>query len=410
MTTPAPRALAPDLARGTMLLAIAFAHAPLFVLAVDHGQALANGVSLVFHDLFVHNHARPMFAFLFGYALVQLLDRRTAHGDDSADVRSMLRRRGLWLLAFGLVHLLLVPIDILAAYGIASLLLVGLLKVRDRTLLWVGALTLVPGTLASAVPMLLALGQGVSVLDVGSVAAPAGTDPGEQYAQRLVGAPFGMVIGTVLVAPGVIAGMWAARRGLLEEPTRHRAFLVRAVWVTMTVSALGALPSALAQTGLWTPASTAAAWGTAVLQPLTGYFGGFGMAGLIALVAIRAARAQGPLTTAVSALGQRSMTFYLFQSVVFVAVFSPLALGLQDRMGLAASLGVAALTWLVSVLAAETMRRRGYRGPAENLLRRLVGPAYPARSSVTGRCHSAASARSRTITRRVLPPRRGPLW
>ena len=71
------------------------------------------------------------------------------------------------------------------------------------------------------------------------------------------------------------------------------------------------------------------------------------------------------------------MTFYLFQSVVFAAVFSPLALGLQDRTGLAGSLGVAALTWLVSVLAADLMRRRGYRGPAEKLLRRLVGPVRP---------------------------------
>jgi uncharacterized membrane protein YeiB len=393
-----------------MLLAIAFAHAPLFVLAVDHGPALANGVSLALHDLFVHNHARPMFAFLFGYALVQMLNRRTGRGDDPAGVRSMLRRRGLWLLVFGLVHLLLVPIDILAAYGLASLLLVGLLKTRDRALLWVGALTLVPGTLLSAVPMLLALAQGVTVLDIGSVTVPVGTDPGDQYAQRLVGAPFGIVIGTVLVLPGVIAGMWAARRGLLAEPERHRAFLVRAVWVTMTVSVLGALPSALAQTGLWTPASAAAVWGTAVLQPLTGYFGGFGMAGLIALIAIRAARTQGPVTTAVSALGQRSMTFYLFQSVVFVAVFSPLALGLQDRMGLTASLGVAALTWLVSILAAELMRRRGYRGPAENLLRRLVGPVPQAQGSGPGQCPSAVPDRSRTITHHVRPPRRGPLW
>jgi uncharacterized membrane protein YeiB len=46
-------------------------------------------------------------------------------------------------------------------------------------------------------------------------------------------------------------------------------------------------------------------------------------------------------------------------------------------MGLAASFGVAALTWLVSVAAADLMRRRGYRGPAESLLRRLVGPVRP---------------------------------
>lgn len=377
MTPTASRALAPDLARGTMLLAIAFAHAPLFVLAVDHGPALANGLSLAFHDLFVNNTARPMFAFLFGYALVQTLNQRTGRGDEPADVRAMLRRRGLWLMVFGLVHLLLVPIDILAAYGLASLLLVGLLRARDRTLLRLGALSLLPGTLLSAVPMLLALGRGVTTFDVGTLATPVGADLAAQYVQRLPAAPFGLVVGTVLVVPGVIAGMWAARRGLLDDPGSHRAFLVRAVVVTTAVSALGALPSILAQTGLWTPASTASVWGTALLQPLTGYFGGFGLVGAIALVSLRAARSQGPVTTAVAALGQRSMTFYLVQSVVFVAVFSPVALGLQDRTGLAASLGVAALTWLVSLVAADLMRRRGHRGPAERLLRRLVGPVRP---------------------------------
>ncbi|MFE9245901.1 DUF418 domain-containing protein [Nocardiopsis sp. NPDC006938] len=384
MTPTPPRALAPDLARGAMLLAIAFAHAPLFVLAVDHGPALANGLSLAFHDLFVNNTARPMFASLFGYALVQTLDRRTARGADPAGVRALLRRRGLWLLAFGLAHLLLVPVDILAAYGVASLLIVGLLRVSDRTLLRLLALTLVPGTLLSAVPMLLALEQGVTTFDVGTLAVPAGADPLPQYLQRLPAAPIGVLVGAVLVVPGVIAGVWAARRGLLADPERHRTLLARAVTVTLTLSSLGALPSALAQTGLWSPGSTAAEWGAALLQPLTGYLGGFGLAGLVALVSLRAARTRGPVTTAVTALGQRSMTFYLFQSVVFVVVFSPAALGLQDHAGLTAALGVAALTWMVSLVAADLMRRRGYRGPAERLLRRLVGPPSPGSAPRSG--------------------------
>ncbi|MFE1081383.1 DUF418 domain-containing protein [Nocardiopsis alba] len=372
MTTSAPRALAPDLARGAMLLAIAFAHAPLYVLAIDHGPLAANRIALAFHDLFVGNHARPMFAFLFGYALVQMLERRTSRGDDPADVRAMLRRRGLWLIAFGTAHLLLVPIDILAAYGVASLVLVGLLRVRDRTLLWVGALTLIPGTLLSGLPLLLALPQGLTTFDIGALTLPAGGDTGSLYLERLPGAPIGTFVGTVLVTPGVIAGMWAARRGLLEAPERHRAFLIRAVVATMVISCLGALPSVLAQTGLWQPSTTAALWTAAMLQPLTGYFGGFGMAGAIALIALRAARTRGPLTTAVVALGQRSMTFYLFQSVAFMAVFAPIALGLHDRVGLSGALVVATLVWLVSLGAAELMRRRGLRGPAESLLRRLV--------------------------------------
>ncbi|WDZ92658.1 DUF418 domain-containing protein [Nocardiopsis sp. HUAS JQ3] len=377
MTAPASRALAPDLARGAMLLAIACAHAPLFVLAVERGPALANGAALVLHELFVGNQARPMFAFLFGYALTQTLDRRVARGADPADAHALLRRRGWWLLAFGLVHTLIAPLDILAAYGLASLLLMGLLRARSATLLRVAGLALVPGTVLSAVPLVLALSQGVSTFDIGSVATPPGSDPGTLYLERLPGAPFALAIGTVLVAPAVVAGMWAARRRLLEEPEHNRALLVRAVVLTTAVSVAGALPSILVQTGTWSAPSAAAQWSTALLQPLTGYFGGVGMAGIVALVAIRASRGRGTLTTAVQALGQRSLTFYLLQSVVFLAVFSPAGLGWQDRLGLAGAFGVAAATWLASLAAADLMRRAGRRGPAEGLLRRLTRRAAP---------------------------------
>ncbi len=374
MTVPAPRALAPDLARGVMLLAIAGAHAPLFVLAVDHGPGPAYNAAVTLNELFMNNHARPMFAFLFGYALVQMLDRRVADGSDPADVRSTLRRRGWWLLAFGLAHSLLVPIDILTGYGIASLLLVGLLWARSRTLLWTAGLTMVPAVLFPAIALGLALSQGVSFFDTAAttLAVPAGADPGALYLERLQRVP--LVVGSVvvLVVPGVVAGMWAARHRLLEEPEPNHVFLLRFAVLATAASVAGALPSILVQTGAWSAPSAAALWGAALLQPLTGYIGGIGMAGIVALVAIRAARTRGPLTVAVQALGQRSLTFYLAQSVVFVAVFSPLGLGLQDHVGMAGAFGVAAVTWLASLVVAELMRRGGHRGPAEHLLRRLT--------------------------------------
>lgn len=389
MTTPQPRALAPDLARGVMLLAIACAHAPLFVVAVEHGSALANGVSLALHEIFVGNHARPMFAFLFGYALVQMLNRRTAKGTRPEDVRRLVRRRGLWLVAFGAVHTLLAPIDILAAYGLASLLLVGLLRAKDLTLGWAAALTLVPAGLVAAVPWGLAMSEGVSTFDIGSLAFPAGSDATALYLGRLSGSPIGMVIATVMVVPGVLAGMWVARRRVLEEPEAHRVFLVRAVVLTTVVSVAGATPSILIQTGVWGAPSTAAVWGAALAQPLTGYAGGIGMAGIVALAAIRATRSRGPLTTALQALGQRSMTFYLVQSAAFLAIFSPLGLGLQERLGLAGAFGVAAAVWALSLVAAELMRRRRHRGPAETLLRRLTRPSTTRQprqpSTTTGR-------------------------
>ncbi|MCF6470327.1 DUF418 domain-containing protein [Nonomuraea sp. MG754425] len=367
------RALAPDLARGAMLLAIAFAHAPLFVTDVHRGPAVLNVITDVFHFLFVNNHARPMFAFLFGYALVQMLDRQLARsGGDWVGARKLLRRRGWWLVAFGLVHTaLLVSIDILAMYGLASVLLAGLLRRKDTTLLWTAGLTLVPATAMVGIGMWFPMSQGISTFTAGSNAA-GDADFWTMLVERLLVWPFGLVVGGLSVVPGVVLGMWAARRRYLEEPVRHRGLLLRAAVGTTAVSVAGSVPAALIQAGLWTAPSPAALWTAVLLQPLTGYAGGIGLAALIALVAIRAGRRRSRLTTMVEALGQRSMSLYLFQSIAFVLVFFPYGLGLQDHLGLFGATLVAAGTWGISLLLADLMRRVGYRGPAEILLRRLA--------------------------------------
>jgi hypothetical protein len=108
-----------------------------------------------------------------------------------------------------------------------------------------------------------------------------------------------------------------------------------------------------------------------VLQPLTGYVGGVALAAILALIAIAVGRRPGRITTAVQALGQRSLTLYLLQSVIFLVVFA--GFGLQDRVGMTGATVVAVLTWLVSLGVAELLRRAGRRGPAEYLLRRSKG-------------------------------------
>lgn len=371
------RALAPDLARGAMLLAIALAHAPLFVSSLDRGDAVANAFTDLFHVLFVSNHARPMFAFLFGYALVQLLNREIARGGDWAGARKLLRRRGWWLVVIGFAHTAaLASVDILAPYGLAAVLLVGLLRSKDSTLLWVAGLTGVPATAIVTLGMWEPMSKGLSAFTQGSVAAN-GQGFGELFVGRLVNWPFGLFVALLAVLPGVVLGMWAARRRILDEPARHRGFLVRAAVITMVVSVAGSVPAGLIESGVWSEPSAAALWAADIAQPIAGYAGGLGMAGLIALVAIRAIRRRNLLTTMVEALGQRSLSLYLFQSIVFVLIFYPYGLGLQDDLGLAGVTAVAAATWGLSLLIADLMRRVGYRGPAEILLRRLAYASGP---------------------------------
>ena len=126
---------------------------------------------------------------------------------------------------------------------------------------------------------------------------------------------------------------------------------------------------------MWTDATPLDVLVVTPLQQVTGYAGGLGYAALIALVAARATGPRGPVTDALAALGQRSMTFYLAQSVTWAVLFSSYTLHVQHTSP-AAGVGIAVVVWTVTVLLADLMRRRNKRGPAQMALRRLTyGPS-----------------------------------
>jgi uncharacterized protein len=370
------RSLAPDLARGLMLLLIAVAHAHMFLAhgitgyrgyAVD-GTPIDRVVAGV-QVLLVDGHALPMFAALFGYGLARLVDRQTRGGGDWPAARRIVRRRGAWLLAFGFAHALLLFFgDILAAYGLVGLLGVALLRARDKTLI---------GT--AAVAMLIHIGVeallGLSAEAAGHESAyPTDiADPLEAMAMRLAVWSGLTWAYQVTVVPALALGVWAARRRLLDEPERHRALLARIAAWGVPIGVIGGVPLMLFDTGLWTPGPELSV-PFYVLHNATGVATGFGYAALIGLIAARRRRhrATGRLTAALAACGQRSLTCYLLQSVAFVAVFAPYAGGLGDDLGDAAASGIAVLVWAATVVLAALMAKVGHRGPAENLLRRLT--------------------------------------
>lgn len=367
LTEPRLRLLAPDLARGSMLLVIAAAHAPAYLVRPrDLAASSSSRLDLateVASLLLVEGRGYPVFAALFGYGVVQFACRWPAD-----DLLPVLRRRGRWLVVFGAVHAaLLWSGDILGAYGV---LLIGgaavMLRGSDQTLaaLIAGSWTVVGIGGAS---------MAAARSSFGADALPAWWAAGErlaEWAPTLVLQPVGLLGATLL-------GVWAARRRVLEEPHRH-VTLLRAVAIGgLAVAVLGALPRVVLDLGAVpsTPGLTAAAGG---LHSITGY-GGIGYAACAALAAASVAAAgQGGLSRAVAALGQRSLTGYLAQSVLFTVVMSPALGRLGERVGSAGAAVVAVGVWGVTVAAAELMRRRGRQGPAETFLRRLVGrPVTP---------------------------------
>ncbi|SDD90821.1 DUF418 domain-containing protein [Glycomyces harbinensis] len=376
MSTPLrERSLAPDLARGLMLLLIALAHAHMFLAhpttgfrgyAVD-GTALDRTVAGL-QVLLVDGRALPMFAALFGYGLARLADRRLRAGVEPRTVKRLVRRRSAWLLAFGFAHALLLFFgDILAAYGLIGLLFAGLLWSRDRVLIrtaWIAA--------AAHVLVVAALGASAEAAGHANAMPTIISDPLEAALARImVWSALTSTFYIVSVLPAFAFGIWAARRRLLDEPARHLPLLRRTALWGIGIGVAGGLPLMLVDTQLWHPGGVA---GVALyaLHSVTGLAAGLGYAALIALVAARPGRAEGPVANALAACGQRSLTCYLLQSVAFTLLFTPQLGNLGARVGDAAASGIAVLIWAATVALAAWMARAGVRGPFEVLLRRLT--------------------------------------
>jgi uncharacterized protein len=378
------RALAPDLARGAMLLIIALANVAGVVFAGEPGadttpEGADRGFNLVMFTLF-HARGYPVFAVMFGYGLVQLARRQQAAGATPQAIRSVLLRRNGWLVAFGLGHAALLYYgDFLGAYGLVGIAMTLVLLRRSdrfhRAILWLWGLVvveiLVLGTLVA-----LNAEPGTTppaVAHVDSLAAPTYID---SLLDRLAEWP----VHTLTVVPFIVItwlGMWAARRRVLEDPARHVPLLRWTAVIGLGIAIAGGLPMALASAG-WLHVDESTAALMSLLHGASGMFAGPGYAALVGLVVLRVSR-NGPVVGALSALGRRSLSGYLFQSVAWLVLLAPFTLALADRFATPSYAGavIAIGVWLVSVFVAAWLDRRNRPGPAEFLLRRLT---YGARS------------------------------
>lgn len=392
MTVPATtRTLAPDLARGFMLLLIILAHAPLLLVGATPGfatrpigdAALDRGVDAMLL-LLVDNRSYPMFAALFGYGLATIVARRTSL-DGPAEARRVVRRRGWFLLLFGLVHAsVLGGADVLGFYGLATLLIVGLLFRPDRAL--VRVLTVLCAVFTVLMPLLW-IGSAVTLGGPGFPAPPAAGNYLAGVLERLLfypAYPLMQLVGWPMIV-GVLAGVWAGRRRLLERADEFRRPLTLAVRGGVAVSVLGAVPGALIVAGLWQPAP-AVAGAFVALHVLTGMLGGLAYAAAFGLIGHARQDRPGPVTGALAAVGKRSLTFYVLMETLLFMVLSPSVVGLGAVLGSAGAAAVAASLWVLSLGLAVLLERAARPGPLDQLLRVLVyRPARPGSGSGTRR-------------------------
>ena len=350
---------------------------------IDHAAAWAVHV-LVAGKFWV------LFSLLFGMGFA-VMSSRGGHG---AQFRSRYVRRCLVLLAFGLLHaLLLWPGDILHAYAVTGLLLLAFGEVSNRARLLLGiglyaglaSMIVVGGGLMSLVPPGEMPGFETMAVELESAAAAAR----EVYAH---GSYFQVVFqrgrdfltlgvqGALMMIPMALGvfmlGAWLVRSGRMHDVASQRGWFARlalwtlplgAVFVTLSMSVGESFdgmremgPMLLAQ-GLMMLGSLPLALGYLSLLVL-----GLGLPGI--------SRVLGWLAPA----GRMALTHYLLQSLVASSLFFGYGLGWWGQLGRGAHVLLALAVFALQVVASHWWLGRYRFGPMEWLWRWLTYGARPA--------------------------------
>ncbi|MED1606867.1 DUF418 domain-containing protein [Cytobacillus kochii] len=373
------RSLAPDLGRGFMLLLIVIAHAPMYLYTAEpaifsrpFGENLMDDLVNFFGLLFIDNRAFPMFAFLFGYGMVLMINRQRQRGVSDLNIKKVLRRRSWFLILFGFIHFVFIGgADILGLYGFSGLLITWLLfkseKIKLRTLILIsfGYFIIIP------------LSWFGMIIYSGGAGLQEGLNPSYTYmtivVEHSIAFPF-VVLTQLLLYPMllvILVGIWMAGEGWMDRPDKHQSKLKKFAILGIVISVIGALPLALIGIRLWDPALEWLSFAV-VLHILTGIAGGLGYTALIALVSIKAQDKLPKISLTIAALGKRSLTFYIYQEGLLVLLLSPVAFGLGRYLNSTGVFLIAIIIWVTGVIFAVILERKGLSGPLDLWLRHLT--------------------------------------
>ena len=399
---------APDVARGFMLALIALANVPFWIAYFPEtpqaGRAALEAMNsadqwwYLARNLFVDRRAYPLFSILFGFGMA-IMASRTMERErrfamealppelsagwnpiqweifrDNVERRArraaarLIRRRGWWMLVFGAVHALVFSGDIIGTYGLVAVIFAEVIVMKRA---WLRVLV---GSLVAALSLFGLWGMGFSMGGTPMMLEYHGPFALTMfYPLMSLGNWLGATIGTVLmslVVPCVMIGVGVARWGVLQDPRGRGARLAGIAFGGLAIGALGGAPFALMQLD-WA-FSGSAAWSYPLFHA-SGVAGACGWLALLALVGGGPREKLGTVCAFLSAIGRRSMTAYLSQTLLFILIFSVLGVFGVRSLGVAVSgliaLGVWALIGIGCVIAEGA---GSSRGPAEWALRWLV--------------------------------------
>ena len=394
-----PRILAPDVARGFTLLGIAIANATTAWLYIspDTPGSTAGGVvdnsifdkiAIILGSIFTHMRGLPMFATLLGYGVGMIAMSLQRRNYPPKKARLVLIRRYFFLAIFGILHLSLLFFgDIMFVYGVMGIILALLYRFKDKTLLIITGVLGTLGLILTAVMMIyISAGGGSSRTEV-MISAMQTLSAPDSYA-TLVSHAFtalsfrigDLLTGFLFFFPIMILGMVAARHNVLGQPEKYKTLLLRFTIVAVVISFGVGIPLGLAEIGIL-PENT-----VLHLQSLNQVAGIWAGPGIVASIALATLPLQRRIDAAhindteyilpvplqaLIALGKRSMTGYLLQSILFVLLTSTFTIGLGRGQGAWEASLVATLIWAITLVIAYALEKANLRGPFESVHRRL---------------------------------------
>ncbi len=376
---------------------------------------LLDTVTRYIYEMLVGGKFITLFAFLFGLGFAVQLDRADARG---ASIVPLYSRRLTVLLGLGLMHLFLLWYgDILSSYALMGFGLLLLRRRTDRTLLIVAAaLCFIWPMVQLAImrlPQLLA-----DTPEAGAALMKASRERTMAHHAQMLAAITGgswlevvkvsatyyrgeflpMMVSGLLSTLGRFAlGLWAGRRRLFHDVSRHLGFFRRLLSWGLVAGVLGSGAGLtlhlLMRWKVFTPESMPP-WLPFVVAPLRN-LGQLGFAAVyvagITLLFQRAVwqRVLGLLAPA----GRMALTNYLSQTVISVLIFYGYGLGQVGKRGPFACVAICLGVFCVQVLWSHLWLSRFRFGPVEWVWRSLTyGKAQPMRRSTADSPPSAMPA------------------
>lgn len=386
------RMVVPDIARGLALLGIAVANLPTAWMTpgAPHSEFLGtinNGLDqflAVLTTMFAHNRGLPLFTTMLGFGVGLIATSLWRKQFPVNRARQVIIRRYLFLAIFGAVHMLLIFYgDIMFYYGLSGMLIGLMLTARDKILAIISYCVMgfmAIGGFAFLIWGLMA-GINMSVFTEGAaLTATEATTWGALFAHNastfglnLLGYPMYMFA----YLPIMLIGFTWARRGVLADvPSHRKELLAWALFGTVYILCVGlpwglaeisVLPNDMAPLFLATNMMVGSLTGPALLAMFA-----------LALQPFQARVDRGENTPVwlqvPMALGKRSMSGYLFQSIAFFIICYPVAFN-HSPDSVSAQIGLALAVWGVTIILAWVMEKANMQGPFEKLHRRLsYGP------------------------------------